>query len=46
MQLDLDTLPPDVIVYIGKLRREAAKHRLERNEARAELAELRAELGR
>lgn len=40
--IDLDALDPDVFVYIAQLRRENAKYRVERNEARSELAALRA----
>lgn len=36
METDLTTIPDDVFAYIAQLRKEATRHRLQRNEARAE----------
>lgn len=36
MQTDLTTIPDDVFAYIAELRKEATRHRLQRNEARTE----------
>lgn len=40
MEIDLNTLPDDVLGYIVKLRREAARTRIERNKARTELGNV------
>ena len=44
--VDITELPVEVIAYIVKLRKESANHRMQRNDARAELAELKALVGR
>lgn len=43
--IDMTELPDEVLQYIVKLLREAAQYRDQRNKARAELAELRVEVG-
>ncbi|WP_322859546.1 hypothetical protein U8D42_17270 [Mycobacterium europaeum] len=42
--IDATKLDPEVVVYIAKLRQEAARARTQRNRAREEAARLRAEL--
>ncbi|RFZ47677.1 hypothetical protein DAVIS_00392 [Mycobacterium marinum] len=42
--IDMDELPTEVFEYIVKLRKEAAQFRSQRNSARAEADQLRAEL--
>ncbi|WP_131809590.1 hypothetical protein [Mycolicibacter sinensis] len=41
METDLTTIPDDVFAYIAQLRKEATRHRLQRNEARRERDEAR-----
>jgi hypothetical protein len=43
-QIDYEALDPDVLMYIAKLRQEAARYRRQRNGAREEADALRAEL--
>ncbi|WP_396909484.1 hypothetical protein [Mycolicibacterium sp.] len=45
-QTDFTTLPLDVLEYITKLRKEAAHYRIQRDGARKEAEQLRAELGK
>lgn len=44
--INVAKLPTEVMQYIVELRKEAGKHRHERNAARRELAALKAEIGR
>ena len=44
--IDMNELPTEVLQYVVKLRKEAAQYRDQRNKARAELAALKAEVGR
>jgi len=46
MKTDFSTLPLDVMQYIVRLRKEAAHYRLQRDGARKEAEELRAQLGK
>jgi uncharacterized coiled-coil DUF342 family protein len=45
MKIDFDTLPPDFLEYVGKLRKEAAQYRHQRRAAREEVGSLRLALG-
>lgn len=40
-QINLEELPVEVLAYVVKLRKEAARMRVQRNELRAELDALR-----
>lgn len=42
--VDFETVDPEVLVYIGKLRKECARRRTENIQLREELAALRAGL--
>ena len=42
--IDVESLDPDVVAYIAKLRQEAAHSRIQRNGARREADRLREEL--
>ncbi|WP_155948784.1 hypothetical protein [Mycobacterium sp. URHB0044] len=46
MNTSFDDWPIEAQVEVQKLRAECAKHRIDRNKARAELAALRAEVGK
>lgn len=43
-QIDFEALPTEVFAYVAALRKEAALYRQQRNGARAEAVQLRAEL--
>jgi chromosome segregation ATPase len=43
--IDISALPDEVVEYIVGLRKEAAKHRLEKKAAREEVGSLRLALG-
>jgi phage shock protein A len=43
--IDISTLPDEVVEYVVSLRKEAAKHRLERNAARDAVGSLRFTVG-
>ena len=42
--VDITELPVEVIAYIVKLRKESANHRMQRNDARAELEKAQGQL--
>jgi phage shock protein A len=45
MKIDFDSLPNEVLQYVIQLRKEAAQYRNQRNDARAAVSELQAQVG-